>query len=109
MTDYPIKFVQCPCCGSTRRVVEEEVQNEIDNGKINPGTRIPAIISQSPIYNPQNMVLIASRPVKVITCYYDICLSCGCLYCVESIKQDGILDTKQKPNTPPPGVFPGQN
>jgi len=100
MTDYPVRFDKCPNCGSNQRIVEEKVSSEIAKGNLPPGTRIPALVSQAPIYNPQMVTkLIASRPVNILVGFYDVCADCGTLYCIEMLEQSALMSVK--PNNPP--------
>ena len=88
MTDFPVKFDQCPVCGSKRRIIEEEVAEAIKDGKLSEGSRVPAMMTQSIFYDPKrNMALLAKRQVPALIGFYDICLDCGNFYLVEMLRQ----------------------
>ncbi len=102
------KFSQCPVCGSTERIVETETKKEIEAGNIRPNMRVPASISQSQVLDVHNQkILLTRRQFPMMIGFYDICASCGTLYCVEIAKNIGILEPKMQSR--PPGTFnPGQ-
>ena len=106
--DYPIRFDQCPVCGSKERIVESEVNQEIEAGRLPKGTRMPATISQAGLFNPNDQQqLLARREVPILMGFYDVCVKCGTLYCVEMQRGIGMMEPqfrKGKPfggNTPP--------
>ena len=105
---YPIRFNVCPNCGSPRRIIEEEVNVEIGAKHLAVGSRVPAMVSQSVLADPNNKsALIAKRPVPVMIGYFDVCVECGTLYCVEMNKMTAMLDPQIRQGPGQPGQ-PGQ-
>ena len=116
MTDFPVQFDKCPVCGSERRLVEEEVTKEIAEGKLSPGTMIPALMSQSVMYNPiEGSRILARRLVPCLVGIYDVCADCGTLYLHVMVKQAVGIEpqAQQKQNFPGSsgngGKLPWQN
>jgi hypothetical protein len=108
--NYPIKFNVCPCCSSPRRVIEEEVLAEIAAGKLEIGARIPALVTQSALFNPNSKsALLVRKQISVMVGYYDVCSSCGVLYCIEMQKQSTVVDPQVQKNMPPMGNGKGKN
>ena len=94
---YPIKFDKCPVCGSTRCIVEEEVNKEIEAGNLKEGSKIPALISQSKMFDPNsNITIFSTRHVTVLIGFYDVCTDCGTLYCKEMQKQVAVVKPYMK-------------
>lgn len=91
--EYPVKFSKCPVCGSEKRIVEAEAQQEIKSGKLPEGAMVPAILTKSFLYDPKNITnFVAKREILVILTCCDICAECGTLYCVEAQKQVAVVD-----------------
>jgi transcription elongation factor Elf1 len=74
--DYPKYFSKCPICGSTERIVEQEVNEAKSEGKI-AQERIPCSqLKVIPIIDPASMPLVFST----LQIYYDYCANCGFEY-----------------------------
>lgn len=108
--EYPKKFEKCPCCGSTTTFSELETQAEIEKGNLKTGTKIPMIVSQCHIVNPQdNSVLLFRRQFPLLVSFLDTCTECGCIYCREIHKTVGVLDVGVKGKGPGLGPVIGNN
>lgn len=108
--EYPIKFNVCPCCSSPRRIIEEETLAEIAAGRLKAGARIPALVTQSALYDPKSMsTLLIRKQIAVMVGFYDVCAVCGTLYCVEMQKQSTVVDPQVQKNMPPMGDGKGKN
>lgn len=77
---FPLTFDKCPNCGSTRRVANEVLQKQKDEGKIAPGVNAFIARHQSLIVDPRRTWLSA----PIITTFYDTCVDCGTLYCTHA-------------------------
>ncbi len=92
---YPIKFKWCPVCGHDSTVINDAVEEEKKKGHIPMEGRIPALKTEAHIRD--NSRQIASKvKFPVIVAYYDICSTCGLLYCKEVHKMEGIVTPKPK-------------
>jgi len=100
--DYPKKFDKCPVCGSTSRVVGDEVMSEIEKGNISSDVMLSALVTRTPLYDPKNVIL-GKKQVPGIVALYDICSDCGTLYCTEVQKHRLIVEvqSRQRPEMPP--------
>lgn len=85
--EYPIQFKVCPCCGSDKRIIESEVNQEKSKGSMKANIKIPCMFSQVALFEPST--LIAPKTFPMITCFFDVCAECGTLYCVEAHKSQG--------------------
>jgi hypothetical protein len=94
--EYPAKFKVCPNCGSESRIIEVETNEEISKGNLKVGTKIPVMISITPIFTSANTSIVAKRTVPMLRGFFDICSECGCLYCVEIQKGEMIVDPQFK-------------
>jgi len=95
---FPVKFNKCPVCGSEKRIVEEEVKNEIEAGRLPKNSRVPAVISQSMLFDATlTTTILAKKQVPLLMGLYDICSDCGTLYLVEMQKQVALIDPQAKP------------
>ena len=91
--DYPVMFNVCPCCSSPRRIIEEETHAEIIAGRLKAGARVPAMITQSALYDSKSTsALLVRKQITVMVGFYDVCRDCGNLYCVEMQKQSTVVD-----------------
>ncbi len=90
--DYPIKFEICPLCGSESRILETETQLLISSGDLAVGTKIPAMISNTALFNPPSTHILARKEVPVLTGFYDVCADCGMVYCVEMHKGAALVE-----------------
>jgi hypothetical protein len=100
--DYPVMFNVCPCCSSPRRIIEEETHAEIIAGRLKAGARIPAMVTQSALYDPKSMsTLLIKKQITVMVGLYDVCRDCGNLYCVEMQKQTATVDPQIQGKMPP--------
>jgi len=106
---YPIRFDQCPSCGSVIRVMEREVNRAIILGNLPPKIAIPALITESHIID-KRQPLVSAKKFPVLVCFYDVCANCGTLYCREVIKREGLAQPKPKilrgGLIPPRGLLP---
>jgi hypothetical protein len=97
--DYPVMFNVCPCCSSPRRIIEEETHAEIIAGRLKAGARIPAMVTQSALYDPKSMMIVlAKKQVTMMVGYYDVCQNCGLLYCYSMDKMYAIVEPQIKKN-----------
>lgn len=102
--EYPKKFSVCPCCKSPRRIIEEEVLEEIAAGRLDIGARVPILVTQAALFNPNSKTkLLARKQIPVMIGFYDVCSECGTLYCVEMQKQTTIVDPQVQGKIPPTG------
>ena len=90
--NYPIKFKACPLCGSESRIVETETQSLISSRDLAVGTRIPAMISKSTLFDPASTHVLARKEVPVLMGFYDVCTDCGTVYCVEMQKVKALIE-----------------
>jgi len=101
MTSFPISFTKCPACGGESRLVEERVKKEIMMGRLPAGSRVPALISQSRLFDPNDRtLLLVRREVPILMGFYDVCADCGTVYCVNM--QEGLGIIEPAVNTPIP-------
>ena len=106
MPSFPVSFTQCPACGGESRLVEEAVKKEVIVGRLPEGTRVPALISQTTLFNPADKtMLLVRREVPILMGFYDVCADCGCLYLVEMQQGVGIIEPQVK-SQPPTGKIP---
>ena len=97
--EYPVRFDVCPCCSSPRRFIEEETQAEIAAGRLQEGTRVPAFITQSALFDPNSKkILLARKKIPVMVGICDICCVCGTVYCVEINKQSAVMEPQVNQN-----------
>jgi len=100
--DYPVRFSVCPCCSSPRRIIEKETLAEIAAGRLKVGARIPALVTQSALYDPKSASsLLARKQISVMVGFYDVCQNCGLLYCCEMQKQSTVVDPQLQNKMPP--------
>ena len=90
---YPKTYDKCPACGSTQRLVAEEMAD-----KLKPNQKAAILVTQTPLINNDLVTkIIATRPVKVLVGLFDVCAECGLLYCFEAQIQQAILSNQQPP------------
>ena len=91
---FPLKFEECPNCGSTRRVANEVLEKE--KLKNNVGLGVNAFLFQH-----QSMIADARKPflsAPIILTFYDACVDCGTVYCVHMDVKVGMPSMgKQSP------------
>jgi len=99
-TEIRKSFSKCPVCGGKGRI-QQEVDNEILNGKLDGKRRFALLILRTVIVN-QNMKLITPTiEAPVIDSIIDFCSDCGCLFCIEYSKKVGVLEAAKPPPKPP--------
>lgn len=94
--EYPLKFEACPNCGSKSRVAEEVAADEVGNGRLKVGTRIAVLISKTLVFNPADTTIMAKREAPMLIGFYDVCVQCGTLYCVEMQKGSAAIEPQVK-------------
>ena len=100
--DYPIKFESCPNCGSTERFGEIETQEEIKKGNLLKDSRTAIMLSKTMIFNPEDKrVLLFRKQVPVLVGVFDVCCSCGTLYCISMDKGTAVIEPQLGKNVPP--------
>ena len=96
--EYPKRFESCPSCGSTGKFGEIETVEEIKKGNLPKDSRTAIMLSKTMIFNPQDSkVLLFRREVPVLIGVFDVCVNCGCLYCVEMQKGVGMVEPQVGP------------
>lgn len=85
------RFDKCPCCGSTRRFVEEMANEVKAKGWMSPFFNFCAHVIQGIVRedNPQIEAKIpigSTIPVFVIP--LEVCLDCGCLYAIKLVRAE---------------------
>ena len=105
MIEFPVTFSQCPVCGSTERFGETVSQEEIAKGNLPKDSRTAIMLTKTMVFAPRdNRVLLARREVPVLVGIFDVCCSCGTLYCISMEKGVGVVEPQVgKPggDTPP--------
>jgi len=87
--EYPKKFDVCPNCGSMVRIIEAETREAASKGKVGVDMKTGCIMTQTPIFDPTKVAVIAPKKVHIIMARYDVCADCGTLYCVEVQRDEG--------------------
>ena len=101
--EYPIEFDKCPNCGRTKRIVQEEVQPKIEDGRFSAGTVVPALVLQVPLVDSQTVSkILGPRPVEILFGACDICADCGTLYLFHMSKQEMMMNITTPPTQTPP-------
>ena len=91
--EYPVKFDSCPNCGGIERFGEIVTQEEIDKGNLPPDARTAIMLTKTMIFNPQNsQIILIRRRVPVLVGIFDVCASCGCLYCISMDKGSVVVE-----------------
>ena len=103
--EFPIKFLSCPYCGGTRRLIESVKAEEVEKGKCGEDMPMGSTTKGLAVYDPRKPALSAPQVILL----YDICVEqdCGREYLVEVRKTDVPLTTQMKgmpgQMPPPPG------
>lgn len=89
--EYPKRFDVCPNCGSMVRIIETESMEEASKkgGVMSVEAKTGCLTTQTAIFDPSKVGVIAPKKISVIAARYDICAECGTLYCVEVQKGEG--------------------
>lgn len=90
--EYPKRFDVCPNCGSMVRIVESEAKAEEEKGNITAGLPAACMVTNSVIFDPTKVSIIAPKEFPMITARFDICADCGTLYCVYVDKVKGMAE-----------------
>lgn len=94
--EYPIKFEKCPVCGCTETIINNEVKEAIEAGKLREGKKIPAMITVANIFDPNDpkSIMLISQEVDLIRSFYDICANpeCGIMRCLFVEKGRGVVE-----------------
>ena len=86
--EYPKIFEACPVCKNKVRIVESERNAQVEAGVMNPKATIPALFTQSFMFDPNDKsIILARRQVPMLLASYDICSECGTLYCTRVEKK----------------------
>ena len=93
---FPLKFNQCPNCGSEERVTKVVLDNEHTKGKAMKATDSHLIQCQSLITNP-NMPFLSA---PMVVAYLDACADCGTIYCVRAEVITAVPGVKLPGNRP---------
>ena len=112
--EYPKLFDKCPSCGCEETIAQMEANKEVEAGRMRPGTKLPMIIIQTPLFDAQKLAkIVATHPIELLVSFVDACTMCGTLYCRDVQKQQGIVTNDpnvQKGLPQMPGqIRPGQN
>lgn len=105
---FPLVFDKCPACGWKETVARKVKDEEVEKGRIK--TDITAAMAQSmtPIVDQRTILALLSVPILVG--FYDVCLACGCYYCVRVEKASGVVGPGApggpQPRPGPGGFFP---
>mgnify|MGYP001614672085 CR=1 FL=1 len=94
--NFPIDFSSCPNCGSTEKLADLLMKEQIKQGKVRPEVKGALIIYQLPITDPTKQ----SFSFPVLTAVVDVCVKCGTLYCIHAEYQ-----TTYKGISTPPSKF----
>lgn len=89
---FPLSFNKCPSCGGKRRVSDEVLKGEIAKGKAGEDIHSFLFQYQSAINDPRRTVL----SVPVIISFFDVCVDCGTVYCINAQVASGVLGEKPK-------------
>ncbi|MFH1484922.1 MAG: hypothetical protein ABIH46_02530 [Chloroflexota bacterium] len=92
-------FPKCPCCGSKQRMAENVGKQEQKKGRV--GEDFHPVLHQETtlIFDPRR-TLIGPTRVPALLAHYDVCLECGCLYCIRVERGDAMVQP-QMPGQPP--------
>jgi len=82
---FPIEFKQCPCCGSTKRIAQTIIDEQIKKGLAGKDTIGASNVTNAVIWDQRKILL----SVPILTCFEDICLMCGTKYCIKAVKGQG--------------------
>lgn len=102
------EFKECPNCGGTERIVKKETEEAIKSGLVNEDAFIPVLQTKALICDPNKLPKIAGvrHQVTALFGYYDVCASCGTLYCVRMEKGKALVDSQMpQPTRPMPPFF----
>ena len=100
---FPIEFKECPNCGSTRRIAQTIIDEQIEKGLAGKDTIGISSVTNSVLWDQRKMLL----SVPVLTCLEDVCLDCGTKYCIKAMKGQGraqMPGSKSGPLELPPNV-----
>ena len=92
---YPKEFDTCPACGSKERVIKNETDKAIAEGKLKEGAHIPILQTRALIFDPHPNI-VASKVVRAIFTAYDACANCGCLYVVHVTDGEATVEPAQQ-------------
>jgi len=84
-----MKFFKCPTCGSEKRIIGDVVKEEIAKGNLKEGSAAACMVSNTTVFDPAHIAIIAPRKVPVIQLFFDVCADCGNLYCIQMSRQEG--------------------
>jgi len=87
---YPLEFNKCPACGCEDTVSKKVAEEEIEKGRMKEGYTPALTQDTTPIFDPRE-VIIFQRRVPVLITFYDVCVACGCYYCVRIEKGEGMV------------------
>lgn len=82
-------FDKCPACGCQEAIARKVGEEELTKGNIPWDAKVFINRIATPIVDLRGPI---GRSVSVIITYYDICLRCGCYYCVRVEKVQGVLE-----------------
>ena len=98
-----LKTFSCPHCGETETVTGLAVQEQIERGKIKPGTPYSMRKEVVPLLEPQT----AGLTVPVMVRHLDVCAKCGFEYTTKVETLDAPIKMGPMGGTPPNFGFPG--
>ena len=88
-----VKFDKCPNCGSTERLIENEVNEEIKKGRMSKKSKAYSQRTSTLIFNTDDQkLLVISKRAPAIFGLFDVCAECGVLYCVEMHKEEAVIE-----------------
>lgn len=82
MVEYPITFEECPNCGSKRKMAQEVIDEQIEEGRAGEGT-------QAWLFTHQSIIADMTRrhiQMPMVLTFYDVCVDCGTAYCIRAEK-----------------------
>lgn len=97
--EFPLNFSKCPACGCEETVARRVTEDDAAARGLLEKSDTHPMISQSVTPIVDLRALSVRLTVDILVAYYDVCLDCGCYYCVHVEKQKGLVG-------PPPGGFP---
>lgn len=93
-------FGKCPACGSKQRIAEAIGREERKRQKIGDGFT-PVVEEKTALIVDPRRVIIGPTRVPALLLHYDVCLECGCHYCVRIERGEGVVEPGPPPGRPP--------
>lgn len=83
--EFPMSFSKCPACGCPDTIGGQATQEEHAKGTLPKDIRLMVVTASMPLRDMRRQ--LPGLPVPVVFVHFDVCLQCGCLYCIGAEKK----------------------